>query len=214
MAGKGAKWLSGTYDATIGIGKGQSLKFICDLRFRSGRLEGVGKSDHAGSFNLTGEYESGAPYKVKMTLIEAFGHSIINFTGYHAANNTIAGLWDNGDLWFGYKQLTPEEKRALEQKMHDERLQTLLVMGFEQDACENALAATDNDPQKALDWLIGQGGGGSFPGAPSVSLDPQVISNLMAMGFSEDKVRKALTDSGGNADVAVDKLLTQMDDYY
>lgn len=86
-------------------------RFTCDLNFKSGRI--TGKADSAfGSFDIMGEYKTVAPFNVKIDLLEAFGMHKVAFVGYHAANNTLFGTWTSegtlgGDLWFGYKQLSP-----------------------------------------------------------------------------------------------------------
>jgi hypothetical protein len=67
-----------------------------------------------------------------MKLTGAFGMDEVAFVGYHAANPTIFGTWSGGggagDLFLGYKELTPGQftspslLKILQKKRYNDRL--------------------------------------------------------------------------------------------
>lgn len=90
-------------------------------------------------------------------------------------------------------------------------------MGFPTVRCQKALLATGNsDPEAAMEWLFGhmedpdidapiQPVGGAEPSAEQVSM-------LADMGFTPAQARKALRETGGNAERAVEWLFSHPDD--
>ena len=97
-------------------------------------------------------------------------------------------------------------------------------MGFPQVRIEKALHATGNsDANAAMEWLFqhmedpdidtpvdfaaGAGGAGGSDGA-----DPEKIDSLGAMGFSAPQAKKALKETGGDMERAVDWLFSHPDD--
>ncbi|GLI59780.1 hypothetical protein VaNZ11_001743 [Volvox africanus] len=117
----------------------------------------------------------------------------------------------------------------------DEALVSALVdMGFGANACRRAAVAVANGgAEAAMEWLLshledpdiddplpepthagtgggGGGGGGSAPAA--VAADPDKISQLTAMGFSETQATAALHACNGSLERAADWLFNHMDD--
>jgi ubiquitin carboxyl-terminal hydrolase 5/13 len=94
-------------------------------------------------------------------------------------------------------------------------LQTLGQMGFPQNRCEKALYATGNsDADAAMDWLFAHMedpdidapldldyGSGAL-----LAVDPDKIDALGQMGFGPLQARKALNETGGDLERAVDWL--------
>jgi ubiquitin carboxyl-terminal hydrolase 5/13 len=95
-------------------------------------------------------------------------------------------------------------------------------MGFPRNRCERALHATGNsDANAAMEWLFGhmedpdidaplvfdgQSGGGA------VAADPEKIEMLGAMGFGAPQAKKALKETGGDVERAVEWLFSHPDD--
>ncbi|KAK5654717.1 hypothetical protein OQA88_7041 [Cercophora sp. LCS_1] len=102
-----------------------------------------------------------------------------------------------------------------------EALAILEAMGFPRVRCEKALHATgNNDSEAAMNWLfehmedpdidtpvnLGGSGGDAAPA------DPEKMMMLEAMGFSGPKAVKALKETGGDVERAVDWLFNHPDD--
>jgi ubiquitin carboxyl-terminal hydrolase 5/13 len=98
----------------------------------------------------------------------------------------------------------------------------LEAMGFPAVRCEKALHATGNsDANAAMEWLFAHmddadidaplelGGGGASGGAAA---DPEKIELIGAMGFTEPQAKKALRETGGDVERAVDWLFNHPDD--
>ncbi|KAI8969677.1 ubiquitinyl hydrolase [Trametes punicea] len=98
----------------------------------------------------------------------------------------------------------------------------LEAMGFPTVRCQKALLATgNNDAEAAMEWLFAHmedpdidapiqpaaSGGG---GAPEPSAEQ--VSMLADMGFTPAQARKALRETGGNAERAVEWLFSHPDD--
>ncbi|EFY88614.1 ubiquitin C-terminal hydrolase Ubp14 [Metarhizium acridum] len=95
-------------------------------------------------------------------------------------------------------------------------------MGFPLNRCEKALHATGNsDANAAMEWLFshmedpdidaplnpgGQGGG------PRDTADPEKIEMLGAMGFGAPQAKRALKETGGDMERAVEWLFSHPDD--
>ncbi|KAF9563466.1 ubiquitin carboxyl-terminal hydrolase 14 [Agrocybe pediades] len=100
----------------------------------------------------------------------------------------------------------------------------LEAMGFPAIRCQKALLATGNsDPEAAMEWLFShmedpdiddpiqptsQSGGGQSAPEP----DEGQIAMLADMGFTHAQARKALRETGGNAERAVEWLFNHPDD--
>ncbi|KDR73244.1 hypothetical protein GALMADRAFT_100868 [Galerina marginata CBS 339.88] len=95
-------------------------------------------------------------------------------------------------------------------------------MGFPTVRCQKALLATGNsDPEAAMEWLFAHmedpdidapiqaatstGGGGAEP-------DPDQVAALADMGFTSAQARKALRETAGNAERAVEWLFNHPED--
>jgi ubiquitin carboxyl-terminal hydrolase 5/13 len=100
-------------------------------------------------------------------------------------------------------------------------LEQLEVMGFPRNRCEKALHATGNsDANAAMEWLFAHMedqdidtpldlGGGS---AVADTASPEKIEMLGAMGFGPPQARKALKETGGDMERAVEWLFSHPDD--
>jgi ubiquitin carboxyl-terminal hydrolase 5/13 len=99
--------------------------------------------------------------------------------------------------------------------------QQLESMGFPRSRCEKALHATGNsDANAAMEWLFAHmedpdidtpldlGGGSTL----ASSADPEKIDNLCGMGFGQPQARKALKETGGDMERAVEWLFSHPDD--
>lgn len=95
-------------------------------------------------------------------------------------------------------------------------------MGFPQVRCEKALHATGNsDANVAMEWLFAHMedpdidtpvnlGGASSAGAGGI--DPEKIEMLGGMGFGAPQAKKALKETGGDMERAVEWLFSHPDD--
>ncbi|KUJ15703.1 ubiquitin carboxyl-terminal hydrolase-like protein [Mollisia scopiformis] len=105
---------------------------------------------------------------------------------------------------------------------NENAVQQLEGMGFPRNRAEKALHATGNsDANAAMEWLFSHMedpdidapldlGGGST--AASGSADPEKIETLGAMGFGPPQARKALKETGGDMERAVEWLFSHPDD--
>ncbi|RDL37952.1 Ubiquitinyl hydrolase 1 [Venustampulla echinocandica] len=104
---------------------------------------------------------------------------------------------------------------------NQEALLQLEGMGFPRNRCEKALHATGNtDADTAMEWLFAHmedpdidapldlGGAQAASGA----VDPDKIEMLGAMGFGPPQARKALKETGGDVERAVEWLFSHPDD--
>ena len=102
-----------------------------------------------------------------------------------------------------------------------EAVAQLEAMGFPRVRCEKALHATGNaDANAAMEWLFAHmedpdidtplnlGAGAGNAG----SADPEKIEMLGSMGFSVPQARKALKETGGDVERAVEWLFSHPDD--
>lgn len=104
-------------------------------------------------------------------------------------------------------------------------LSQLEGMGFPRTRCEKALHATGNaDAEAAMNWLfahmedpdidvplnLGTGTGSGVGGSGTVN--PESISMLEAMGIGAPQARKALKETGGDVERAVDWVFSHPDD--
>lgn len=116
----------------------------------------------------------------------------------------------------------PEDAPALALPAFDEGAMAQLEgMGFPTVRCQKALLATGNsDPNAAMEWLfqhmedpdidapIQLGGASAGASEPSA----EQISMLADMGFTTAQAKKALRETGGDAERAVDWLFSHPDD--
>lgn len=100
-------------------------------------------------------------------------------------------------------------------------VQQLEGIGFPRNRCEKALHATGNsDANTAMEWLFAHmedpdiDAPLDFRGAPAASgtADPEKIEMLGAMGFGPPQARKALKETGGDMERAVEWLFSHPDD--
>ena len=121
------------------------------------------------------------------------------------------------------EELLPED--AAEPKpsfaANEDAVQQLEGMGFPRNRCEKALHATGNsDANAAMEWLFAHMedpdidapldlGGGA---APAGTADPEKIEMLGAMGFAPPQARKALKETGGEMERAVEWLFSHPDE--
>ncbi|KAI1630946.1 ubiquitinyl hydrolase [Biscogniauxia mediterranea] len=122
------------------------------------------------------------------------------------------------------EELLPEEESAATPAFvpNEVALDGLMAMGFSRNRCEKALHATGNtDANTAMEWLFGHmedpdideplvissAGAGGNAGA-----DPEKIEMLGAMGFAAPQARKALKETSGDVERAVEWLFSHPDD--
>ncbi|KAM5372815.1 hypothetical protein ACJA88_008952 [Fusarium oxysporum] len=100
-------------------------------------------------------------------------------------------------------------------------LAQLEAMGFPRNRCERALHATGNsDANAAMEWLFGHMEDPDIDapldlGAQSGdanTADPEKIEMLGAMGFGAPQAKKALKETGGDVERAVEWLFSHPDD--
>ncbi|KAI9740942.1 MAG: hypothetical protein M1818_004548 [Claussenomyces sp. TS43310] len=123
------------------------------------------------------------------------------------------------------EELLPEdgaEANAPAFTANQEALDSLQQMGFPPNRCEKALHATgNNDANAAMEWLfthmedpdidlpLDLTGG---KGPATIAADPEKIEGLGQMGFAVPQARKALKETGGDMERAVDWLFSHPDE--
>lgn len=121
------------------------------------------------------------------------------------------------------EELLPEEETAAPSFVPNEAaVAQLEAMGFPPVRCQKALHATGNqDPNAAMEWLfqhmddpdidvpLDLSGSGSVGGADA---SPEQIEMLGAMGFDAPKAKKALRETGGDMERAVEWLFSHPED--
>ncbi|KAI0867906.1 ubiquitin carboxyl-terminal hydrolase 14 [Hypoxylon argillaceum] len=122
------------------------------------------------------------------------------------------------------EELLPEEEKAVTPVFtpSEGALDQLMGMGFPRNRCERALHATGNsDANAAMEWLFvhmeDQGIDDplvltSSDVSGSDAPDPEKIEMLGAMGFSVPQARKALKETNGDVERAVEWLFSHPDD--
>jgi ubiquitin carboxyl-terminal hydrolase 5/13 len=122
------------------------------------------------------------------------------------------------------EELLPEEQAATSAPAfvpNAEALAMLEAMGFPRVRCEKALHATGNsDANAAMEWLFGHmddpdidtpvdlSGGANT----AYTADPEALAMLDAMGFSGPRATKALKETNGNVERAIEWLFNHPDD--
>lgn len=109
----------------------------------------------------------------------------------------------------------------------DETLVAQLVsMGFSENGCKRAAIATGNaNAEIAMEWIFSHmddpdfndppappASTGDASGGDSSSVNMELVSNLMAMGFAEAHVTCALNQTSNDPDRAAEWLFSHMDD--
>ncbi|KAJ1952426.1 ubiquitin C-terminal hydrolase Ubp14 [Linderina pennispora] len=102
-----------------------------------------------------------------------------------------------------------EEPQAEEAAPSDQDIAQLESMGFPRVRCIKALKNT-SDVEAALNWIFEHMDDPDIDEQPASAqaADPASVEMLMAMGFARDRVERALKDTGGDAERALDRLLT------
>ncbi|KAK3332749.1 hypothetical protein B0T19DRAFT_110833 [Cercophora scortea] len=100
-----------------------------------------------------------------------------------------------------------------------EAVAQLEAMGFPRVRCEKALHATGNtDADSAMNWLFSHMDDADIDeplnlgGPPAATADPEKVATLQSMGFPEPRVVKALRETGGDVEGAIEWLFSHMDD--
>ncbi|KAF7858652.1 hypothetical protein EAF04_009251 [Stromatinia cepivora] len=102
-----------------------------------------------------------------------------------------------------------------------EAVQQLQAMGFPVNRCEKALHATGNsDANAAMEWLFAHMDDADIDAplnlssgeATTSTIDPEKIGTLGAMGFGPPQARKALRETNGDMERAVEWLFSHPDD--
>jgi len=124
----------------------------------------------------------------------------------------------------GEEQLSEDVAAAAPQFTPNEgALSQLEGMGFPRVRCEKALHATGNtDADSAMNWLFAHmedpdidtplNLGRASGGGASAGVDPEAISMLEAMGIGAPQARKALKETNGDVERAVDWVFSHPDD--
>jgi ubiquitin carboxyl-terminal hydrolase 5/13 len=123
-----------------------------------------------------------------------------------------------------FEELLPEDTSATTPSFvaNEAAAQQLEGMGFPRNRAERALHATGNsDPNAAMEWLFAHLDdpdiddpldiGGSSGQAGARAVDPGKIEMLGAMGFGPPQARKALKETGGDMERAVEWLFSHPD---
>lgn len=120
------------------------------------------------------------------------------------------------------EELLPEEAETKPGFVPNEAaLQQLEQMGFPRTRCERGLHATGNsDANAAMEWLFAHMEDADIDeplvlgGAPSSAsaVDPESVDSLCGMGFTKAQAQKALRETGGDMERAVDWVFSHPDD--
>ncbi|KAF8467893.1 ubiquitinyl hydrolase [Gautieria morchelliformis] len=116
----------------------------------------------------------------------------------------------------------PDQAAPSQPEFNQLALAQLEAMGFPLVRCQKALLATGNsDPEAAMEWLFGhmedpdidtplQAAAPRSASAPEPA--PEQIAMLADMGFTAPQARKALKETDGNVERAVEWLFSHPDD--
>ncbi|OBT82065.1 hypothetical protein VE02_08874 [Pseudogymnoascus sp. 03VT05] len=121
------------------------------------------------------------------------------------------------------EELMPEDAASAQPSFtaNPEALSNLEQMGFPAARCEKALHATGNtDANAAMEWLFAHMEDPDIDeplvlatsAGPAAPVDAEKLENLGNMGFSPNHARKALKETGGDMERAVDWLFSHPDD--
>lgn len=123
------------------------------------------------------------------------------------------------------EELLPEEATPAAPAFapNEEALAQLEAMGFPRVRCDKALHATGNsDANAAMEWLfqhmedpdidVPLDLGGAAAGGGGAGPTPEQLEMLAAMGFGAPQARKALKETGGDMERAVEWLFSHPDD--
>ncbi|WAR56508.1 hypothetical protein PtB15_7B357 [Puccinia triticina] len=115
----------------------------------------------------------------------------------------------------GEETLPEVEERAPEVSVNPETLSALESMGFPTAKCRKAILETgDSGVESATSWLFEHMDDVEVAEAPSaqVSHNEEHVSMLMEMGFTSNQAKKALGETDGNVERAVEWLFSHPDD--
>jgi ubiquitin carboxyl-terminal hydrolase 5/13 len=106
------------------------------------------------------------------------------------------------------EQYLPEEgsaAAATKPAVNETLVQQLMTMGFPRNRCERAVHSTGNqNADVAMEWLLSHMDdpdidqplvAASSASKPSVSIDPEKLSNLESMGFTAAQAKVALKET-------------------
>ncbi|KAI0155450.1 ubiquitinyl hydrolase [Hypoxylon sp. FL1284] len=122
------------------------------------------------------------------------------------------------------EELLPEEEAAAAPAFvpNEDALDELMAMGLPRNRCEKALHATGNlDTDAAMEWVFGHMDDpgideplvvASAATGGSAAADPEKIETLGAMGFAAPQARKALKETSGDVERAVEWLFSHPED--
>jgi ubiquitin carboxyl-terminal hydrolase 5/13 len=121
------------------------------------------------------------------------------------------------------EELLPEDSSESRPSFvaNEEAVQQLEGMGFPRNRCEKALHATGNaDANSAMEWLFAHMEDADIDApldfgsglAATSSVDPEKVEMLGAMGFSPPQARKALKETSGDMERAVEWLFSHPDE--
>ncbi|KAJ1901357.1 ubiquitin C-terminal hydrolase Ubp14 [Kickxella alabastrina] len=110
-----------------------------------------------------------------------------------------------------------------EAAVDEETVSQLESMGFPRVRCVKAVKKTGNcGAEAAMNWIfehmddadidVPEESSAHPSAASAAAVDPEAVEQLMAMGFSKERVEKELTNAGGDPNRALDRLLNFPDD--
>ncbi|CAG8955578.1 hypothetical protein HYFRA_00009532 [Hymenoscyphus fraxineus] len=121
------------------------------------------------------------------------------------------------------EELLPDDgsENAPKWKANAGIVEQLSGMGFSVNRCEKALHATGNEnADAAMEWLfshmedpdIDEPLNLGTPADTTTAADPEKINSICEMGFTQPQARKALRETGGNMERAMEWIFSHMDD--
>ncbi|KAF9352616.1 hypothetical protein BGX26_009596 [Mortierella sp. AD094] len=157
------------------------------------------------------EYQNWVPRKIAVPIIVNEGHiDLEKYRGHGQQPNEESLPEDASEASSGGGSDGPTfDQVALEQ---------LQMMGFPLIRCQKALLATGNQgSEAAMDWLIQHMEDPDIDdpivskASPASNASPEQIAQLADMGFTDKQAKKALKETGGNMERAVEWLFSHMD---
>eukprot|EP01059_Diplonema_ambulator_P017041 TRINITY_DN29038_c0_g1_i1.p1 TRINITY_DN29038_c0_g1~~TRINITY_DN29038_c0_g1_i1.p1 ORF type:complete len:226 (+),score=71.64 TRINITY_DN29038_c0_g1_i1:62-679(+) len=192
---------SGTYSGTVTNLEKETVPLLAVLNFNpeDNTITGSLEDHDSGSIDVTGTYNPSPPFDFKLT----------------RAGTTYNGFKQNADLIGRYKntagkgvfKLKPQNivasaKFADESKMSQEDIiQELVSMGFIEEQVREAIIIKGLSLSEAVELLSNS--------SENEKVSPEVlIDRFLGMGFEIDKIQKAVSECDGNAEAALQALLS------
>ncbi|MBW0466662.1 hypothetical protein O181_006377 [Austropuccinia psidii MF-1] len=111
------------------------------------------------------------------------------------------------------EELLPENEAVSESTVNAETLAILESMGFPSSKCRKAILETgDCGAESAMNWLFEHANDIEETASTQNSHNEADVTALEDMGFTANQAKKALTETGGNIERAVEWLFSHPDD--